>query len=308
MQTLSPALYEQTLLCSGGTALSLETAGGSALPPVVWVPDTLTLQTKECWDYQFLASDLPNSYFLVRYDPRGHGHSSAPKSKRSYNLKTQAADLHTVLSHLNLQDAVLVGSGWGGAIITEYLRTYDYSSTVAGIAFVNAVTEHSPRWRYFVHSQTLQGWLYSIASSSCKDRPRLLQDFIQTIYWRQPDRFTLNQMIANALRTPQSVLSLLADQASQGDSRALLESLDIPVLAVQGENDPLIQSRAHNFIVSHTTSAETYSNLYRQVGHCPFHETSQFNRDLKSFLATIYDRRLLPNHSEQRRKHRLFAS
>lgn len=292
MTTYSPALEAQAIYSADGARLSVETAGHPALPAVVFIPDSLSLQTKECWDHQFLASSLPQQYYLVRYDPRGSGDSSQPDCRADYTGARRAYDLHTVLTGLRIRRAVLVGSGWGGFVITEYLRHFGGAELVGGAVFVGAVTEISSRWRHLTHLSTIQNWIKLLSSTSAHGRSRhsehieTLQEFVKTLYWQMPDQFTYNQAVANALKTPSYVIRTLLDQAEKTDSVPVLEEMDVPVLSLQGENDPLIQSRYSNFISSHT--ADSRSRIYRQVGHCPYQETAQFNRDLRTFLQQVY--------------------
>lgn len=295
MTTYSPALEAQAIYSADGARLSVETAGHPALPAVVFIPDSLSLQTKECWDHQFLASSLPREYYLVRYDPRGSGDSSQPDCRADYSGARRAYDLHTVLTGLRIRQAVLVGSGWGGFVITEYLRHFGGAELVAGVAFVGAVTEISNRWRHLTHLNTIQSWIKQLSLTSAYGRPgharysqhiETLQEFVRTLYWQLPDQFTYNQAVANALKTPSYVIRTLLDQAEKTDSIAVLEEMDVPVLSLQGENDPFVQTRYSNFISSHT--ADSRSRIYRQVGHCPYQETAQFNRDLRTFLQQVY--------------------
>src|SRR5205823_10178523 len=58
------------------------------------------------WDKQVPAL-LEAGYRVITYDRRGFGQSSQPVTGYDYN--TFAADLHTLLDHLDLRDAVLVG-------------------------------------------------------------------------------------------------------------------------------------------------------------------------------------------------------
>ena len=50
---------------------------------------------------------LAAGYRVITYDRRGFGKSSQPAT--GYDYDTFAADLHTLLEHLHLRDAVLAG-------------------------------------------------------------------------------------------------------------------------------------------------------------------------------------------------------
>jgi non-heme chloroperoxidase len=73
------------------------------------------------WDRQVPAL-LEAGYRVITYDRRGFGASSQPAT--GYDYDTFAADLHTLLEHLDLRDAVLVGHSMGTGEVTRYLASY----------------------------------------------------------------------------------------------------------------------------------------------------------------------------------------
>ena len=73
------------------------------------------------WDKQVPAL-LEAGYRVITYDRRGFGRSSQPAT--GYDYDTFAADLHTLLEHLDLRDAVLVGHSMGTGEVTRYLASY----------------------------------------------------------------------------------------------------------------------------------------------------------------------------------------
>ena len=72
------------------------------------------------WDKQVPAL-LEAGYRVITYDRRGFGKSSQPVT--GYDYDTFAADLSTLLDHLDLHDAVLVGHSMGTGEVTRYLGT-----------------------------------------------------------------------------------------------------------------------------------------------------------------------------------------
>jgi len=73
------------------------------------------------WDKQVPAL-LAAGYRVITYDRRGFGQSSQPAT--GYDYDTFAADLHTLMEHLDLRDAVLAGHSMGTGEVTRYLATY----------------------------------------------------------------------------------------------------------------------------------------------------------------------------------------
>src|SRR5438552_13036589 len=65
---------------------------------------------------------LAQGHRVITYDRRGFGRSSQPTV--GYDYDTFAADLNTLLEHLNLNDIVLVGFSMGTGEVTRYLGPY----------------------------------------------------------------------------------------------------------------------------------------------------------------------------------------
>ena len=65
---------------------------------------------------------VEHGFRVVNYDRRGFGRSGQPWS--GYDYDTFASDLHQVMSHRDLRDAVLVGFSMGGGEVVRYLGRY----------------------------------------------------------------------------------------------------------------------------------------------------------------------------------------
>src|SRR5580692_5820412 len=79
---------------------------------------------------------LAAGYRVIRYDRRGFGRSSQPTI--GYDYDTFAADLHALVSYLDLHDMVLTGFSMGTGEVTRYLGTYG-SSRVAKAVLMGAI-------------------------------------------------------------------------------------------------------------------------------------------------------------------------
>ena len=87
------------------------------------------------WEKQTVAL-LDAGYRVITYDRRGFGKSSKPT--KGYEYDTFAADLNTILTTLDLKDAVLVGFSMGTGEVGRYLSTYG-SARVARAAFLGSL-------------------------------------------------------------------------------------------------------------------------------------------------------------------------
>src|SRR6201993_5281659 len=74
---------------------------------------------------------LEAGYRVITYDRRGFGQSSQPST--GYDYDTFAADLSTLLEHLDLSEAVLVGHSMGTGEVTRYLSSYGSARVAKGV-------------------------------------------------------------------------------------------------------------------------------------------------------------------------------
>src|SRR5712664_1646443 len=82
------------------------------------------------WDKQVPVL-LEAGHRVITYDRRGFGQSSQPTT--GYDYDTFAADLSTLLDHLDLHDAVLVGHSMGSGEVTRYLGTRGSARVARGV-------------------------------------------------------------------------------------------------------------------------------------------------------------------------------
>src|SRR3954469_22476152 len=121
---------------------------------------------------------LGAGYRVITYDRRGFGKSSQPTV--GYDYDTFAADLNTLLEHLDISDVVLVGFSMGTGEVTRYLGTYG-STRVAKAVLMGSIppfllrTDDNP--------DGVDGAIFhEIKAAVAKDRPAYFKDFLDTFY------------------------------------------------------------------------------------------------------------------------------
>src|SRR5580693_3952531 len=82
------------------------------------------------WDNQVPVL-LDAGYRVITYDRRGFGKSSRPAT--GYDYDTFAADLRTLLEHLDLDDVTLAGHSMGTGEVTRYLSSYGSERVAKGV-------------------------------------------------------------------------------------------------------------------------------------------------------------------------------
>ncbi|CAN5568710.1 alpha/beta hydrolase [soil metagenome] len=87
------------------------------------------------WDNQMLFF-LAQGYRVIAADRRGHGRSS--QTADGHDLDHYADDLHAVIEHLDLQDAIHIGHSTGGGEVVRYLARHG-ESRASKAALISAV-------------------------------------------------------------------------------------------------------------------------------------------------------------------------
>ena len=87
------------------------------------------------WDGQMLFF-LAQGYRVIAHDRRGHGRSTQTDSGN--DMDTYAADVDSLVEHLDLRDAIHVGHSTGGGEVARYVARYG-KGRVAKAALLNSV-------------------------------------------------------------------------------------------------------------------------------------------------------------------------
>ncbi len=188
---------------------------------------------------------LQAGYRVIAYDRRGFGQSSQPTI--GYDYDTFAADLNTLLEHLDLTDVVLCGFSMGTGEVTRYLGSYG-SARVRKAAMFGVIppfllkTGDNPEG---VDPKVFE----DIKAAIVADRYAYFQDFLDNFYnvdklggTRISDRVWQNSFIvaagAGAYATYACVDTWLTD------FRDDLPAFDVPTLVVHGTEDRILPYEA----------------------------------------------------------------
>ena len=184
---------------------------------------------------------LEAGYRVITYDRRGFGQSSQPTI--GYDYDTFAADLNTLLGHLELNDVVLVGFSMGTGEVTRYLGTYG-SARVSKAVLMGAIppyllkTADNPEG---VDQSVFDG----IKAAVVKDRPAYFKDFLDNFYnvdVLRPARIS-EQAWQNSFITAVGASAYAAYACVDTwltDFRADLPKIDVPVLLIHGDADRIL--------------------------------------------------------------------
>jgi non-heme chloroperoxidase len=192
------------------------------------------------WDKQ-LPVLLDAGHRVITYDRRGFGNSSQPVV--GYDYDTFAADLHMLLEHLDLRDAVLVGHSMGTGEVTRYLGRYGSARVAKGVLV-------SPIPPYLLQADDNpdglpQSLFDGFATAARADEPAWMKGFLDNFYNADKLRGTLVSDQAyeaswNIAVTASATATVACVATWATDFRDDLPKIDVPMLVVQGDADRVL--------------------------------------------------------------------
>ena len=184
---------------------------------------------------------LEAGYRVITYDRRGFGQSSQPTV--GYDYDTFAADLHALVSYLDLTGMVLAGFSMGTGEVTRYLGTYG-SSRVAKAVLMGAIppfllkTAGNPDG---VDQSVFDG----IKAAVIADRPAYFKDFLDNFY--NVDVLGGSRISEQAWQNSFTVAIGASPYAARAcvdtwltDFREDLPKIDVPMLLIHGDADRIL--------------------------------------------------------------------
>ena len=204
------------------------------------------------WDRQVPAL-LEAGYRVITYDRRGFGASSQPAT--GYDYDTFAADLHALLEHLDLRDAVLAGHSMGTGEVTRYLARYgsgDHRGRPLGhhrprVAKAVLISPIPPYLRQAPDNPdgVPQALFDGFAAAARADTPAWMKGFLDTFYNIDTLRGTLVsdqafQASWNLAVTASAAAAVACIATWTTDFRADLPEIDVPVLVLHGDADQVL--------------------------------------------------------------------
>jgi non-heme chloroperoxidase len=178
---------------------------------------------------------------VITYDRRGFGNSSQPTI--GYDYDTFAADLDTLLRHLDVSDIVLGGFSMGTGEVTRYLGAYG-SGRVRKAVLMGAIppfllkTDDNPEG---VDKSVFDG----IKAAVIADRPAFFKDFLDNFY--NVDMYRGTRISDEAWQNSFNVAVAASAYAAHDcvdawltDFRGDLPQFDVPTLLVHGTADRIL--------------------------------------------------------------------
>jgi pimeloyl-ACP methyl ester carboxylesterase len=232
---------------------------------------------RSMWTDQETA--LSTQFRVITIDLRGHGESDAPLWH--YSLDQAADDVHGLLDHLSIRQAVLIGLSMGGYIALAFYRKY--ADRVKGLVLADtraqADAEDGKRARFEMAQLAYTQGAGAIAEIMI---PKLLSPAtIQT-------RPELVQRVRTMIEGNQvsGIAGDLMAMAERPDSIPLLQQISCPTHIIVGELDvptPPADARLMGDRIPHARLA-----VIPGAGHLPNLEQPElFNEAIRSFGSNL---------------------
>jgi non-heme chloroperoxidase len=229
------------------------------------------------WDRTVAA--LEDRFRVVAFDLRGMGESDKPRG--SYDFDELSDDLGFILRELDLDDVTLVGWSMGCTVSLEYLRRN--GARVGRLVLVNGPLRltRTDDFPWTMTEDELNGYIAALESRWPEDE----YDFTRATFI-QPVPHVVDWIYSIALQTPLEVVLKTVRAQARLDHRAVLERLNIPVLAVYGRHDPYYPVELAHYIAERAPSG--HALILEESAHFPFLEadTKRFNDAIAAFALS----------------------
>ena len=255
--------------------------------PIVMLPGWS--QTAEMFGGQLGA--LGEGRRALALDHRGHGSSDKPPL--GYHLHRLAADVHDVLTGLDLQETVLLGHSMGAAVTWSYLELFG-PERLGALVLVDQMpcALRNPRWsdqEALEAGATLEPaalFEFTDGLRAGEEAPR--SEFLRAVTSAGLASEKLEWMAGqNELLPRRQAAELIFDTATH-DWRALIPSIRLPTLVIAGNsvNVPI----ASQEWIHRSVPDSRFARIEAVSGgtHFPFLESPrEFNEAVSGFLDSL---------------------
>lgn len=252
---------------SNDAQINYQTFGDTAKPALIF-SNSLGTNFK-MWQAQidFFQQD----FFVICYDTRGHGASSAPQGP--YSIDQLGQDVVNLLDHLNVEKAAFCGISMGG-LTGQWLAIHRperfnqvvVCNTAAKIGQEQAWNDRAA----LVREQGLQP-IASTAASRWFTEP-----FIQS-----------NATVVNNLQNDLAAGSAegyasCCEALAKADVREQLKDITVPVLVVAGQQDPITTVADAQFMVERIANSQLFEINASHISNVEL--PNEFNQAVKQFI------------------------
>jgi len=238
------------------------------------------------WEKQ-VPELLAAGHRVLTYDRRGFGKSSQPST--GYNYDTFAADLHALITHLNLNEVTLVGFSMGGGEVARYIGKYGTKHIaraviMAGIPPFLLKTADNP--------EGVDGAVFAGIEKAVKaDRYAFFSEFFKNFF--NTDLLMGKRISEDAVHASWNVAAGSSATATLAcvatwleDFRADLAKIDVPTLVLHGDADRILPIAASGARTAKLIRGARFHIIKDGPHAINWTHAEEVNRELLSFLAS----------------------
>lgn len=181
------------------------------------------------WVQPGVVAALAESFKVIALDARGHGKSDKPHDPAAYGEK-MAHDVVRLLDHLGVEKAHVVGYSMGGFITLKLVTLHPerFHSAVLGGAGWNppGASAAIPGLAESLESGNGIGPLMEALTPAGRPKP-------------SPEQIAMVNQMLLATNDPLALAAVIRGMGGLGVTESELRAIEVPILAVVGEVDPL---------------------------------------------------------------------
>ncbi|MCG2608462.1 3-oxoadipate enol-lactonase [Acinetobacter sp. SM34] len=253
---------------SNDAQINYQTFGDAAKPALIFSNSLGT--NYGMWQKQF--NHFKQNYFVICYDTRGHGASSAPQGP--YRLDQLGQDVINLLDHLKIEKAAFCGISMGG--LTGQWLAINKPERFSHVIVCNTAAKigQEQAWNERAALVRQQG-LQPIASTAASRW--FTEPFIQS-------NATVVENLQNDLEAGSAEgYASCCKALAKADLREQLKDITVPVLVIAGQKDPVTTVSDGQYMVNHIKNSALFEINASHISNieCP----NEFNQAVQQFIA-----------------------
>ncbi len=229
------------------------------------------------WD--FFAENLADSFRVITIDLPGHGHSEC--IGEVHPMGQMGEVVKTVLDHLNISEAVVIGHSMGGYVALAMARVYPKLFRGLGLFHSTSLAD----------SEESREAREMAIKAIIEDHQGFLFGFIPELFApeaREVLATEIEELIAGANKmSKKAVIAAQEGMKTRSSSLDVLINAKFPVMFIAGQKDSRVPFE--NIWVQMALTEEAHSLILRNVGHMGFLEAKQHTFDFtKAFVNSCF--------------------
>jgi len=248
--------------------INYQTFGDTSKPAIVF---SNSLGTNfSMWQSQIDV--FQKDYFVICYDTRGHGASTAPKGP--YTIEQLGQDVVNLLDHLNIEKAAFCGISMGG--LTGQWLAIHRPEHFSHVIICNTAAKIGQESAWLDRASLVrEHGLAQIASTAAG------RWFTEAFVQSNPDIVAKlsNDLSAGSIEGYASCCEALA----KADVREQLKNIIVPVLIVAGQQDPVTTVKDGEFMQERIPRSQLTEIDASHISN--IEQPDAFNRIISSFIT-----------------------